>query len=72
MKRLVNNDLYNRYSAEIHKLRDKGYAEEVPEYELFSNDRIWYLQHHAVLSDKKPDKLGVVFLIVTVSLEVNH
>ena len=47
-KKLVREDLYDRYNAEILKLLEKGYAEEVPESELFTIDRTWYLPHHAV------------------------
>ncbi|KAJ8019307.1 hypothetical protein HOLleu_42169 [Holothuria leucospilota] len=60
-KRLLKEGIYDRYNAEIAKLLERGYAEEVPRSELLTADRIWYLPHHAVFSDKKPDKLRVVF-----------
>ncbi|KAJ8048696.1 hypothetical protein HOLleu_01116 [Holothuria leucospilota] len=60
-KKLVREDLYDRYNAQIVKLLEKGYAEEVPESELFAIDRTWDLPHHAVFLEEKPDKLRVVF-----------
>ena len=39
-----------------------GYAEPVPEDQLNSVDsRVWYLPHHAVISDSKPGKLRIVY-----------
>ena len=60
-KKLVRGGMCDRYNGEIVKLLEKGYAEKVPVSELVSIDRTWYLPHHAVFSDKKPDKLRVVF-----------
>jgi hypothetical protein len=60
-KRFDKDGLYDRYKAEIVKLLDKNYAEIVPDHEIFTVDRTWYLPHHAVVTDKKPDKLRVVF-----------
>ncbi|XP_038071202.1 uncharacterized protein LOC119740069 [Patiria miniata] len=59
-KRLVAGGLYPKYSAEIDKLLCKGYAERIPPDEM-TGERIWYLPHHAVITDKKPDKLRVVY-----------
>lgn len=58
---LMKRELYDRYDAEITKLLDKGYAEPVPIFDVKLNDGQWYLPHQAVLSDKKPDKLRVVY-----------
>ncbi|XP_038046729.1 uncharacterized protein LOC119720934 [Patiria miniata] len=60
-KRLVEGGLYPKYKAEINKLLHKGYAERVPPDEIMTGERIWYLPHHAVVTDKKPDKLRVVY-----------
>ena len=60
-KRFDRDGLRERYGSEITKLLEKGYAERVPERELHAVDRAWYLPHRAVISDKKPDKLRVVF-----------
>ena len=56
---LDKKGIYQRYDTEISKLFEKGYAEEVPKSK--SGDKIWYLPHHAVITDKKPDKVRVVY-----------
>ena len=63
VKKLARDDLYDRYEKEIDKLLEKNYAEEVPESEIESSDsgKIWYLPHHAVISEKKPGKVRVVY-----------
>jgi hypothetical protein len=54
--------LYERYKVEMSTLLVKGYAEEVPAEELSRSDGgVWYLPHHPVLNEKKPDKLRIVF-----------
>ena len=71
---LRKRGLFERYQCEIQKLLDKGYAESVviDPYRMSESkfpsskfqipcSKIWYLPHHAVISDKKPDKLRVVF-----------
>lgn len=57
---LQKRDLYDRYHCEIVKLLSEGYAERVPPGGA-SGDRVWYLPHQAVVTDKKPGKLRVVF-----------
>ncbi|KAJ8047035.1 hypothetical protein HOLleu_05917 [Holothuria leucospilota] len=61
MKRLKKQDLVDRYQIEINKLLDNGYAEVVPHNEIHTARRVWYLPLHAVITEKKPDKLRVVF-----------
>ncbi|KAJ8041442.1 hypothetical protein HOLleu_12255 [Holothuria leucospilota] len=61
MKRLRGQDLVDRYQIEINKLLDNGYAEVVPYNEIHTARHVWYLPHHAVITEKKPDKLRVVF-----------
>ena len=39
----------------------KGYAEEVPDDKIERKSKVWYLPHHAVITEKKPDKLRIVF-----------
>ena len=39
----------------------KGYAEAVPEDEIVSNKRKWYIPHHRVINPKKPDKVRIVY-----------
>ena len=60
-KRFQTDGLQDKYQTEIDKMLSKGYAEIVPKDEIYTADRIFYLPHHAVVSDKKPDKLRVVF-----------
>ena len=41
---------------------DAGYAEEVPQDEITTSGRVWYLPHHGVINERKPGKtLRVVF-----------
>ena len=62
LRRLRRENRVNRYDEEIAKLVEKGYAEKVPAHEINeSPGRTWYLPHHHVISDKKPDKVRVVF-----------
>jgi hypothetical protein len=58
---LTKKDLYTRYEEGIVDLINKGYAEEVPLVDRDKPGSTWYLPHHAVISDKKPDKLRIVF-----------
>jgi len=59
---LVKRGLLDKYEFEVQKLLDKGYAERVVVEEIQnSSSKTWYLPHHAVISDKKPGKLRVVF-----------
>ena len=57
-----DGDLKLKYTTEIQKLIENGYAEEVPEADLARADgKVWYLPHHPVFNQKKPDKCRVVF-----------
>lgn len=38
-----------------------GHTEKVPSEQIHTAEMIWYLYHRAVITDKKPDKLHVVF-----------
>ena len=58
---LAKRNIMERYDVEIKKMMDKGYAEEVSEKDVSENAKIWYLPHQAVITDKKPDKLRVVY-----------
>lgn len=51
-------DLHSRYTAEMTKYLDQGFAEEV-KHEHSSVQ--WYLPHHSVTHPRKPDKVRVVF-----------
>ena len=52
-----DSDLHTKYTAII----SKGYAEAVPEGEIVSNKRKWYIPHHPVINPKKPDKVRIVY-----------
>ena len=55
-------ELYAKYKGGIQGLLDKGYAERVPEQEInVTPGRIWYLSHHNVVNENKPEKLQIVF-----------
>ena len=60
-KNLIKKDLTERYNAGIAVLLEKRYAEEVPQCEIYLSDRVWYLPHHSVITEKKPGKLRIVF-----------
>ena len=61
VRRLDKLGIRDRYDAEIRKLLDKGYAEPVPDDELYiDNGTVNYVPHHHVISAAKGGKLRVV------------
>ena len=60
-KNLIKRGIYERYGSELQKLLQKGYAEEIPQLDIFGKEKVWYIPHHPVITEKKPDKLRVVF-----------
>jgi hypothetical protein len=58
---LHRKGLFYQYDSEIKKLLDAGYAEKVDYPDVQLCEGVWYLPHHAVISDKKPGKLRVVY-----------
>lgn len=58
---LAKRNLSSKYDLEIQKLVNNGYAERIPDCEIHKTDKVWYLPHHVVISDSKPDKLRIVF-----------
>ena len=58
---LDKRGLTERYNNEVVKLLDSGYAELVPVDDVGKVEKVWYLPHHAVINEKKPDKLRIVF-----------
>ncbi len=59
-----NKDLHEKYATGMQDLLDKGYAERVVQDERESKTDggpVWYIPHHGVTSEKKPDKLRIVF-----------
>ena len=49
-----------RYQAFMDDIITSGHAELVPEDQIGGSTR-WYIPHHGVYSEKKPDKVRVVF-----------
>ena len=61
-RRLMNNsELHRRYTQEMSKYVDEGYAELVPDDDIKKSEKIWYLPHHPVFNPKKPEKLRIVY-----------
>ena len=58
-RRLEKENKCDLYQGEINKLLEKGYAEPVPSEETVGSNRIWYIPHHGVTTEKK--SLRVVF-----------
>ena len=61
-RRLERDDmLKTKYTQEMQRVLDKGYAEVVPEEERDSSNRVSYIPHHPVLNPNKPDKVRIVY-----------
>ena len=62
-KRLQKNEwLKNKYTAEMKRMLERGYAEEIPlKQECEEDATVWYLPHQPVLNPQKPDKCRIVF-----------
>lgn len=64
-RRLSNNEqLHRMYNAQMQDYINKGYARKITAEEERRNSsprRTWYLPHHPVFSEKKPDKVRIVF-----------
>ena len=58
---LKKRNLFEAYDNEIQKLLSRHYAEKVPLFDIDKGINVWYLPHQAVVSEKKPGKLRVVF-----------
>ena len=55
-------ELHVKYRGGIQELLDKGYAEKVPDEEISATPgQAWYLPHHNVVNENKPEKLPIVF-----------
>ena len=62
INRLQKTEMLETYKEKLEKLCTDGYAEPVPESELYVNDgSVWYLPHHAVVSESKPGKVRIAF-----------
>jgi len=56
-----NPEVYQKYTDQMRLTIEKGYAEEFPEDEIATDRRKWYIPHHKVFSERKPDKLRILF-----------
>ena len=56
-----NTEVNKKYTDQMRLTIEKGYAEEVPEDEIDADRRKWYIPHHGVFSERKPDKVRIVF-----------
>ena len=55
-------ELHAKYKGGIQELLDKGYAEKVLDEEIAATPgQTWYLPHHNVVNENKPEKLRIVF-----------
>lgn len=63
MKRLQQRpNLLERYDKEMHRLVEARYAESLPQsIQTGIPGKIWYLPHHPVLNQNKPEKVRIVF-----------
>jgi len=59
VRSLHRKGLRDKYDDEMEKLVQSGYAEKATDD--VSPEGVWYLPHHGVVNDKKPEKLRVVF-----------
>nr|CAB3263157.1 uncharacterized protein LOC104265735 [Phallusia mammillata] len=61
-KRLLRNSaMRDKYIENMATLLEKGYAERIPEDQVGTKNRVWYLPHHPVVNPKKPEKVRIVF-----------
>ena len=62
LKRRLSKDesLHKKYAGVMQDYIEKGYAEKVRD-DGKRNACTWFLPHHSVMNQKKPDKLRVVF-----------
>ena len=56
-----NPDLLSKYKEEMNNLVVKGYAEEVTPEMDGREGKIWYLPHHNVVNNNKPEKFRIVY-----------
>ena len=56
-----NPDLHQKYTEQMEAYIKKGYAKVVQDKEASAKRRMWYLPHHAVINEKKPGKVRIVF-----------
>lgn len=64
LKRRLMRDpqLHQQYTEEMRQLMEKGYAEMVPDTEIYTNPgKTLHIPHHPVRNQNKPGKLRIVF-----------
>jgi len=63
-------DVLCKYVERMQSILDAGYAEEVPQDEIKTSGRVWFLPHYGVINPKKPGKKLLVVLIVQPFIKV--
>ena len=59
---LKNSQLQDDYKAFVDNFIKKGYVRKVPQEQLDRRyGKVWYIPHHGVYHQKKPDKIRIVF-----------
>ncbi|XP_076038665.1 uncharacterized protein LOC143023891 [Oratosquilla oratoria] len=59
-RKFKDHEYHQQYKQFMTNLLEKGYAEEVPKYEV-SNQQAWYVPHFGVQHPTKRDRVRVVF-----------
>ena len=61
VKMLKNPQFQKDYSDFMEEIIKQHHAEIVPESEVDTSEKVWYIPHHGVYHPKKPHKIRVVF-----------
>ena len=55
-------ELHDKYKDGVQELLDEGYADKVLDEEIGATPgQTWYLPHHNVVNENKPENLRIVF-----------
>ena len=62
VNKLKRTDNFDKYDQNIKKLLKESHAEPVPPHQVNRKDNdVWYIPHHGVTAESKPDKIRTVF-----------